>query len=61
MWGYIGQTVYYFEEWIDLEQDGTKCRDVVSTVMNVIVQKYGKFLDKLRKYVLRILWFLYLR
>ena len=52
--GYIGQTFYSSEDWIDLEQVGKKWRAIVSTVMKVIFQKYKKFLDKLRKYVLRI-------
>ena len=58
---YIGQTLYSIEDWVVLDQDGTKWRAVVSTVMKVIVQKYGKFLDKLRKYVLTILFILSLR
>jgi hypothetical protein len=35
---YIGQTLYSSEDWIGLDQDGTKWRAVVSKVMNVFVQ-----------------------
>jgi len=31
-------------DWIDLDQDRTKCRAVVSTVMNALVQKCGEVL-----------------
>jgi len=38
---------------IDPGQNTTKRRAFVNTVMNAIVKKYGKFLDKLRNCVLR--------
>ena len=38
---------------IDPGQNTTKCMALVNTVMNAIVQKYGKFLDKLWIYTLR--------
>ena len=38
---------------IDPGQNTTKCMAVVNTVVNAIVQKYGKFLEKLRNCVLR--------
>jgi len=61
VWIYQVDTLNSSDEWIDLEQDRTKWQAVVSAVMNAIVKKYGKFLDKFRKYVLRILSFLSLR
>jgi len=57
LWIYQADSLFSTEEQIDLDQDRTKCRAVVNTVMKVIVQKYGKFLEKLRKYILRILSF----
>jgi hypothetical protein len=38
---------------VDPGQNTTMFRAVVNTVMNAIVQKYGKFLEKLRDCVLR--------
>ena len=49
--------LYSSDDWIDLGEDLKKWRAVVSTVMNVIFQNYGKFLDKLQKCVIRILCF----
>jgi len=48
-----GRHSVFREDLIDPGQNTTRCRAVVNTVMNAIVQKYGKFLDKQRKYVLR--------
>ena len=61
VWIYRTGSLYSSDIWTDRGQDRIKCWAVVSTVMNVIVEKYGKFLDNLRKYVLRILSFLSLR
>jgi hypothetical protein len=41
--GYIGQTLYYSDDWIDLDQDKTMWRAVVSTVMKEIFQKTENF------------------
>ena len=49
---YRAGTLYSSEEWIDLDQDRTKWRGIVRTVMKAIDQKYWKFLEKMRKYVL---------
>jgi hypothetical protein len=61
VWIYRAETVKCSGVWIDLDQDRKKWWAVVSTVMNVIFKNYGKFLDKMRKYIVRILSFLSLR
>jgi len=47
-------TLYSTEVCIDLDQDRTKWWVVVRTVMNALLQKYWKFLDKFSKYVIKI-------
>jgi len=44
VWIHRADTLWFSDIWIDLDQDRTKCRVVVSTVMNAIVQKYGNFM-----------------
>jgi hypothetical protein len=61
VWIYRADTLHSSDDWIDLDQDTTKWRAVVSTVLKVIFQKQAKFLAKMRKYVHRILPFLSLR
>ena len=48
-----GRHSVFRDDLIDPVQNTTMCMALVNTVMNAIVQKYGKFLDKLRNYVLR--------
>ena len=57
VWKYHADSLNSSDIWTALDQDRTKCWAVVSTVMKVIFQKYGKFLDNFRKYILRILYF----
>ena len=44
VWIYRADTLYSSEDWIDLDQERTKWRTVVSTVMNAISQITGNFL-----------------
>jgi hypothetical protein len=61
VWIYRAETVNCSDVWIDLNQDRTMWWAVVTTVIKEIVQKYGKFIDKMRKYILRILFFFTLK
>ena len=45
VWIYPGDSLYSSEDWIDLDQDTTKWRAVLSREMNVIFKKYGNLLD----------------
>ena len=44
-WIYRADTLYSSEDWIDLDQDRTKWQAVVCTVMKVIFQITGNFLQ----------------
>jgi len=44
LWIYRADPVYSSDDWIDLDQDKTMWRAVVSTVMKAIFQKTGNFL-----------------